>query len=338
VNAFPVLTTGVIDTTATSALNVATGTSDIHQINALGGLVVADEIKSVSTTSKDSNGNLHVSAAGSNLVNMFIAGIPITSIPAPNTTINLVGFGRVVLNEQITSNLRGRAILTVNMVHIYVTVGNVLNIPVGVQVIVADAYSGLMELTGPASLDGLSYGTFLTSRLIQSSPTAPAGVGCNGNPLYTVTQVGINVQGILSSGTIQDTAQGTVNGTQSSSQTSSTIQAINLLAGIITVDAIQGQASASTNDGVNFNFNTAGSFVNIRVAGHPEITDNVAANTVVPLAGIGTLYLHRIVQTNNFVEVRMIELQIGNNTLNLPLGLNLRVCDSEASLHSLAKP
>ncbi len=38
------------------------------------------------------------------------------------------------------------------------------------------------------------------------------------------------------------------------------------------------------------------SLVGISVAGHPEITDDIPANTAIPIAGLGTLYLKRILR------------------------------------------
>jgi hypothetical protein len=224
------------------------------------------------------------------------------------------------------------------MVHVYVTVANILNIKVGTQIIIADAYSGLTETFGPGTLDGNAYGTAVFGKLLSSSPTAPASVGCRGNNLITNTLVGITIPQVLSSGTIIDTAQGSVTSTESSSQTSDSIQGVNLLAGIVTADAIQAGATGTTTDGVNFNFNTTSSFVNLKVAGHPEINDNVPANTKLSLAGLGTLYLRRIITTPNSIDVHMIELVVGPNVLGLPLGLDVVISRSEASLHSPNKP
>ena len=337
-NALPIVQTGLVNTNAASATNEATASSDVHQINLLGGLVVGDEVEAVSTTSKDNTG-FHVSAAGSNLVNLVVGGVAITSVPAPNTTIPLAGFGHVVLNEQIVSGSSSNQRLTVNMIHVFVTAANVLNVKVGTQIIVADAVSGLTEVNGPATLDGTAYGTQVAGALIKSSPTAPVSVGCQGNSLITNTLLGINVPNVLTTGTIQDTAQGSVTPAQSSVQTTASIQTANLLNGIITADAIQAQANASTTDGTTFNFSSSGSFVNLSVSGHPEITASVPPNTKVTLTGIGTLYLHRVIQGSNNIQVRMIELVLASgNILGLPTGTDVIVASASASLHSPTHP
>lgn len=337
-NALPTVQTGLVNTSGATALNEATASSNVHQINLLGGLIVGDEVEAVSTTSTDNTG-FRVSAAGSNLVNLVVAGVAITSVPAPNTKIQLAGFGHVVLNEQIVSGGSSPNRLTVNMIHVYVTAANVLNIKVGTQIIVAHASSGLTEINGPATLDGTAYGTRVAGTLIKSSPTAPVGVGCQGNSLVTNTQLSVNVPNVVTIGTIQDTAQGSVATAQSSAQTTASIQTANLLNGIITVDAIRAQANASTPDGTTFNFSSSGSFVNLSVLGHPEITASVPPNTKVTLTGIGTLYLNRVIQNSNSIQVRMIEVVLSSgNLLGLPTNTDVIVAHASASLHSPAHP
>lgn len=338
VNAAPLVTTGVINSAASSAENMATGSADVHGLSVLAGLITADEVEAVSTTSNN-NGTLSSSEAGSNVVNLLVAGTLITALPAANTTIELAGLGKVVLNEEIFSSKASKASLTVNMIHVYITQTNLLNIKVGTQIIVADARSGLAEVSGPGILDGTAFGTSVHSALLESSATAEVSVGCEGSKLHTKTQAGVTLTGVLSSGTISNTAEGSVNPAEAMSQTSSTVQGVSLLGGLITADVIEAQATASTTDGTTFTFDGTGSFVNLFVSGHPELNDNVGKNTKVELTGIGTLYLYRVITTKNEVSVRMIEVKLAkNNILGLPTGLDARVSNAEASLHSTSHP
>ena len=341
VNAPPIVTTGVINTSASSSATAATATADVHQVNLLAGLITADEVKAVSTTSE--NGTiLSSSAAGSNFINLVIAGNSISSTPPPNTVINFP-FGHVVLNEQILTTKAGLAGLTVNMIHVYITASNPLNLPANTQIIVADANSGLTQAGGPAVVDGTAYGTRVNvGNIIRSTPTAPVSVPCLGTNGKVITNsiLSVNLSPLATSGTVTDTAEGNVMATAAQSQTTSTVQALNLLNKTVAADVIHAVASASTNDGVFFQFSDNGSsFTNLTVAGHPEINASVAANTQVNLAGLGTLYLHRVITTKNYIEVRMIELVITQqNVLGIPIGTDIRVADASASLHSKTKP
>jgi hypothetical protein len=339
-------TTGAINTSATSALNSATGTADVNNISLLGGLITATEVKAVSTTSQDNTG-FHTSGAGSSLANLIMAGgLPINVVPAPNTTFQILGgAGKVVLNEQIVSGTASTSQLTVNMIHVTITAANVLNIAVGTQIIVSHALSGLTQYNGPAYLDGTAYGTQVTGALVKSSPTALVSVLCQGNTLITKTQLSVNVvvpitlYPVLNTGTIQDTAQGSVAAAESSSQTTASIQTVNVLNNVIKADAINAQANASTKNGAALKFSTSGSFVNLSVSGHPDITASVAANTQVSLAGIGTLYLKRVIPATNNIQIRMIEVVLAaGNILGLPTGTDIIVGSASASLHSPTHP
>ena len=355
VNAAPIVTTGAINTSASSSSDAATATSDVHQVSLLGGLITADEVKAVSTTSHDALG-FHTSGAGSNFLDFVIHQSPATIIlsgtPAPNTTIQLkLGgsvIGKVVLNEQIASSSATNAQLTVNMIHVYLTADVTINgvkIKSGTQIIVSHAFSGLLLVNGPASLDGTSFGTEISSTTIKSSPTVPASVSCLGNALITNTQVGINVPNVLSSGTITDTAQGSVTASLSSSETTSTVQNVNLLNGVVTASVVHADAKGTTTDGTTFNFSEGGgsSFTSLVVNGVAFV--NVGANTKITLKDIatgktiGTLYLHRVIKNTNSITVRMIELVIASgNPLNLPAGMDIIVASASASLHSPAHP
>lgn len=342
VNALPIITTGLINTNANSSATAATATADVHQLNLLAGLIVADEVMAVSTTSQSGTG-LSSSAAGSNLVNLVVAGNSISSTPSPNTVINLPSFGRVVLNEQIPTSKAGSAGLTVNMIHVYITVSNSLGIATNTQIIVADANSGLTVAGGPAVVDGTAYGTRVNvGTIIRSTPTAPVSVPCLGTngKILTNSVASVNLSPLATSGTVTDTGEGNVTATAVQSQTSSTVQALNILNGTVKADVIQAGAAAWTTDGVNFSFSDNGSnFTNLQVAGHPEINANVAPNTRVSLSGLGTLWLHRVITTSNYIEVRMIELVVTQqNVLGIQIGTDIRVADASASLHSKTKP
>ncbi len=341
VNAPPIVITGVINTSASSSASAATATADVHQVNLLAGLITADEVKAVSTTSE--NGTiLSSSAAGSNFVNLVVAGNSISGTPSPNTIINFP-FGHVVLNEQIRTTNAGLAGLTVNMIHVYITASNLLNIAPNTQIIVADANSGLTQAGGPAVVDGTAYGTRVNvGNIIRSTPTAPVSVPCLGTNGKVITNsiLSVNLGPLATSGTVTDTGEGNVTATAVQSQTSSTVQALNILNGTVKADVIQAGAAAWTTDGVNFSFSDNGSnFTNLQVAGHPEINANVAPNTRVSLSGLGTLWLHRVITTSNYIEVRMIELVVTQqNVLGIQIGTDIRVADASASLHSKTKP
>jgi hypothetical protein len=337
VNAPPLLVTGtILNTTSTIAVASGTGsstTSDTQTANVLSGLITTDDVKAVSVTSQDATGT-HTSAAGSSFLNLVVAGQAVSGTPGPNTTINLPGIGYVILNQQSVTSSATVTTFTVNMIHVVVTVPNPLA-PVGTNIIVAHAFSALAPAI-PGTLDGFAYGTRATAAngTIVSGPSAMVFMDCLGNTLRTNSVVSVNAPPLFTSGTVTNTAQGTVGPTASSAETTSTVQTVNVVAGLVTADVVRADAHSSAH-GSSFTFNDDSStFVNLVVAGHPEISGNPGPNTQVQLAGLGTLWLHRVISTTNMIEVRMIEVVVTQtNVFGIPVGTDIRVAVAEASVH-----
>jgi hypothetical protein len=336
VNVPGVVTTGVIDTTADSFAHGGTVKSrtsaDVHDANVLSGLITATEIKAVSATIHDANG-FRVSAGGSRFVDLVVDGVPIGGTPAPNTTIQLPGVGRVVLNERIKHLRAHSASLTENMIHVYVTV-DLPGIDKGTQIIVAHATSDL-ELNKAGSLDGIAYGTKAhVGHTVISGPTAVVHMPCGGTKgkVRTNSVASVSLPGIGATGTVTDTAQGTIDGHQAIGETTSTVQAADLLSGLITADVITADAHASKVGGVNSFSDEGSSFVNLVIDGDP-IAGDVAPNTKIRVDGL-LIWLHRVITSSNNIEVRMIEVVVkGSNPFGLDIGTDIQVAVAEASVH-----
>jgi hypothetical protein len=333
VNAAPLFATGAINTVAATGTDDSEAGADVVQANLLAGLISADEIKAVSTTT-DQNGTLEVSATGSQFVNLVVAGQNISGTPPPNTKIELAGLGYVVLNEQISKVGSSTAQLNVNMVHVVVNTKNLLGIPVGANIIVAHAHSSA-QIAPNAALDGRAYGTSVNvASTIVSGPSALEVMPCIGTDgaIEKNSTVGVNLQGALTTGVITDTAQGTVTDSGSQGKLTSTVASANLLSSLVSADVIRADAEGATGSS-GFTFSPAGSkFVNLKVAGHPEINDHVAPNTKVEIAGVGTLWLYRVRTSANDIHVTMIELIVTASNLKLPVGADVHIADAEASL------
>ena len=339
VDVAPFLRTGTVDTTA-SATDVsgtsATRTSaTVQSVNLLSGLVTAREVRAVSTVSHDLAG-FHTSGGGSTLTNLVVAGVPILVAPGPNTRIELAGFGHVILNEHIANLRANSASLAVNMIHVVVTLPNPL-VPVGTNIVVAHARSRLARTNISGTLGGFAYGTTaMVSREIVSGLSALVLMGCQGTNGAVRTNSVVTASHLppFSTGVVVNTASGLVDATSATGETTSTVEALDLLSSIVTADVIKADAHAFT-DGRRFTFTDTGSmFVNLSVAGFPEIDDGVAPNTRLSLPGLGTLWLKREIFRPNSIEVRMIELVVNQeNALGLPIGTNVRVAVANASAH-----
>jgi hypothetical protein len=301
----------------------------------LAGLITADEVKAVSTTTHDNSG-FHTNAVGSTFVNLVVAGVPIIVNPPPNTDLNLPGFGHVVLNEQITSTRTRSSSLTVNMIHVFITQANILNIPIGTQIVVSHAFSGLTSGV-QGTLDGQAYGTQArVTNVVISGPSARVRMACLGTngALRTNSVAEVQVPPLFSVGEVVDTALGTVNSTSAVGELTSTVQGIDVVTSLVTASLVKADAHAS-NIGGTLTFSDTGSmFVDLHVTGFPNIGDDVPPNTRLNIAGLGTLWLHRVIQTSNSIEVRMIELIVTEaNGFGISIGTDIQVAVAEASVH-----
>lgn len=348
VNLPPLLVGGASNTSAsTSPLpTMASQTiSDVVSVNLLAGAVTADEMKSVSTTSLDANG-FHVSSAGTTFTNLRILGLPYNGQPAPNTRVDLPLLGYVVLNEQTSFLNNNEADLTVNMAHIVITVDNLLGIPVGTEVVISSASSGMVRAFAPAVITGLAYGTQVTlaGGIVSSSPTAPVNLPCYGTAGQTITNslASVNLAGVLSSGTVTNTGKSALTFPYSTGTMTTHVEGLNLLSGLVGVSALSGRVDG-TIAGTGGVFKTAtGTFVGLSVAGHPEIGDNVAYNTSVDILGLGTLYLKRVLRHDHNpsnIEIRMLELVVNQtNSYGLPIGADVIVGDAQLGIVPASEP
>jgi hypothetical protein len=340
VSLVPIVTGGAVNTSVSDTYQQATAQSNTATINLLGGLISAQQITAVSTTTIDDSGNFQVSATGSNFNHLVVLGRVYNGTVAPNTRINLPLLGYVVLNEQTSNIGTENATMTVNMIHVYVTLGNLLGLPLGTQVIVSNATSGMYNVPAPGIISGGSYGTQVTGTVIASllsTPTAPEVLPCQGTNGLVVTnsQVGVSLPSILATGALTDTVESNLTFSTSSGENTSTIVGLNLLSSLVTASVLKAQVDATVDQYFNEYVSGQGTFIGLSVAGHPEITDNIPENTAVDILGLGTLYLKRQLYTGfpPSFEERALELMVNQtNIFGLPIGLDVIVGDAYISV------
>jgi len=337
VNALPLAALGNVATSVSAAEAGRTRTSrsrsSVSSVNLFSGMVRARQVVAVSATSRDDAG-FHTSPAGSGLVDLVVAGVPIFLAPGPNTRLALPGIGTVVLNEQTRETSSTAAALTVNMIHVSVTLPNPF-VPVGTDLVVGHARSRLELSDAAGTLGGFAYGTFArVGRAVLSGQSAPVHLGClgTGGGVRTESVAGVVFPPQLLTGVVTDTASGVVDTLSASGTTSSTVAAADVLSALVTADVVHAEAHAFTDGSVSTFDGQGSSFVNLSVSGFPQIGDQVAPNTHVALAGLGTLWLRREIRGQNSIEVRMIELVVDQtNAFGLPLGTNVQVAVARAS-------
>src|SRR5262249_48790160 len=156
--------------------------------------------------------------------------------------------GYVVLNEQSTFTNNNEADLTVNMLHVYVTLDNLLGIPVGTEVVLSSAQSGMVRAFAPAVITGTSFGTSVTlAGILSSTPTAPVNLPCYGTAGQTITNsvATLNLPGVLGSATITDTGKSALTFPYSTGTVTTHVENLNLLNQLVTVGVLNGRVDGT---------------------------------------------------------------------------------------------
>jgi hypothetical protein len=331
INLLPLVSSGTVSTTAdtyTSPVRTKT-TASTQNLSLLGGIVKATAIKAASTTTRTATG-YEMSSEGTTFTGLVVEGKTISANAAPNTRIDLVGFGYIIINEQIKKSTG----LTVNGLRLYISATNVLGLARGTNLIVSQAVSGL-SVPVIGVLGGSAYGSYAkVGSAVISGPTFKASMPCLGTKgeLRTNEGAGITIPLVGSTGTVTNTVRGTVNRTSATGEVTSTVQSANLLDGLVEATAIKANAKVST-DGTTYTVSGEGSgFGSLTVDGQSGINANVAPNTRVVLAGVGTLYLNRVLKSEKAVTVIMVQLILTSPVNGLAAGTDIRVAVANATV------
>lgn len=111
----------------------AVSTASLGSVNILNGLITANGVVAIATTTAEGS-----DAFGSSLANLVVNGVAI-SAPGPNTRVDLPGVGYVVLNEQISTGSG----ITVNMIHVVLQSTGLLGTQTLGNIIVGSASSSV---------------------------------------------------------------------------------------------------------------------------------------------------------------------------------------------------
>lgn len=332
----PVLTAGQIHSTArrtnTGTMIWERTTSTIEDVSLLGGLISATAVKAVSTASLTDDGfNAH--GNGSEFVGLEVAGIPIGDTPSPNTHIDLLGFGHVTLNERAFSFGPDHVRQNTIMLHVVITIENPL-VPVGTEIIIASAGTQIRSIFG-TGLGGIAHaGEITVGDAALLGKLYAQGLPCTGTDGAWFTNAGAvtGLPGVLSAGEVVSRVKGTVSPTSLNGITESTIEDVNVLSGLVTVDAIKSWSRVARSSEFFVRQVFESEFVGLQVAGFPEITDDVPLNTKLDILGLGTLWLKRKTTWGGAVQMRMIDLEIlEENDFGLPIGARISVGVTAAS-------
>jgi hypothetical protein len=257
-----------------------------------------------------------------------------TDVPAPNTVIPVPNVGNLTINEQITTQTKTSATIVVNALHLHVLVTNAFNFPVGADLIVGHAQATLTTVP-TRYVDGQAYGSQVQGTAVNAGRSALIFLPCHGTNGKTRThalQV-TTVPNVISIGTQKSTVNGIGSKGFATSTSTEAVQNITII-NLISIDSVKAVANAQSIGKTRTFTDTGTTSSGISVLGIPTIPDNVKPNTSYPIQGVGTLYLHRVIQTDHKIEVWMVERVVTVDTGTLPVGTDIRIGVAEASIHS----
>jgi hypothetical protein len=209
--------------------------------------------------------------------------------------------------------------------------------PIGTEVFLNPTYAAI-STTSPstgATIGGYAYGSKIDAKVgtllnVNSGPTAQISLpidGTGGKSMYNTT-AGVSLPQVLGVRLVTDYAEG-VKGTahpfvQSYSKMTTQLANVNLLNGLITADALTGQAYVQTNPDGTTTANAQTSFVNLHIAGH-LIPITVSPNTVINIANVGIVTIRKQATTANQALVRVLDIKITTASYGLPVGADIEV-------------
>jgi hypothetical protein len=327
-------------TTNRSATSVsAQAHSTIQGVSLLKGLIKASEIVTVSNsvgtaTGATSNEN------GSKITGLTVAGIPISSLPAPNTKLTLPGLGYVILNEQIGPyNSANVSSDNINMIDIHISYANSMNIASGADILVGHASSNFYRTALPTLTNAQAYGLDLLSHSNNNSASLDSAgeteSGCGGGTM----QNNINNSSFSNMGTagaVNDSSSGQISSSGTTASAQSNIAGLNLLNGLIQGDNLDSQANAVWNG--SGSGSTSVTFTNMRIAGE-SIARTPAPNTRISLPGLGYAVLNQQATTVSAsganAIVNAIDVYVTQaNSFGLSVGANLIIGYAYANVAS----
>jgi uncharacterized repeat protein (TIGR01451 family) len=352
----------VLRTTSASQVATQTGarqttTSEVLGLNLLSGLVTADVIRSVASTTARGDGS-SFSAAGTTATNLKVAGAPVADLtPGVRVPLNSLLWGSgsyVAINEQNgstsgpaagqTSGGAYKADLTVSMIRVYITGGLTggllvgLGDPLEITVAKATAHSEHKQTRlcpGATNTQAVSGHAFVASAqvdpLLPTSTVEYVEIPASGGSAHK----GVTASVLPSTGSVVSTSAAAADTTGTNGATSSTSSSYaqadtacvlrvadpNCL---IRATLIKSQANSTANASSRSSNATGTQFLNLVVAGIP-IAGTPPPNTVITLPlGLGFVILNEQVfdgpETGHTgLTVRAIRVKI-----NLPLAPLLR--------------
>lgn len=313
--------TSKVSTSVSGSTRAVSATSTTNGVNLLGGLVTASSV--VATSRASSTSGTSAGTESSVLTGLKVGGVAVSASTSPNTVIALKVAGesvaRVTINKQVKGSTGNQYAVDTTALSITLLQNTKVKLAAGTLIVVGRARAVLTPPT-IAFLSGSGFATKATTLQgkVSLGKTALAGLSCTGGST-TNTVAGLSVPSLLKSGTASTTAVGTV-GRSVSADVVDRISGLNVLSNLISAKTITAHSSASKIGTDAAVLHDTSAFAGLTIKGVAYANANVHPNTVIKVAGLGTVTLHKVSRTSTALTVTMIEIKLDRSIGNLATG------------------
>jgi hypothetical protein len=200
----------------------------------------------------------------------------------------------------------------------------------------APAGEGRPSPGGDGCAQGSAYGLkWKSDGVVERRPTPTIRMGCGGTGgrLVQKSVASLDDTPIAATGNLTVTLEGVAQDTQETASATASVAAVSLLDGRITADLVTADARAAVNGTTSSTSHDGSGFLNLSVAGHPEITDAVEPGVQVELEGLGTLWLYQVIASGSSFHVMMIEVLVTEeNALGIPPNTTIKVASGKVAV------
>ncbi len=311
---------------------VSTATTSTHGLS-LFGMIKASALTTTASVAHTARG--FVRTGSTDIVGLHIAGHSSPpERPKVDQTIKLPGIATIVFNHHALSQHFGNYKMTVVAMTVTVPKTNTLHLP-AMTIVVGHGVASLHRPTF-ANVHGYAYGTSVDAAKVSgSNRTAPAYLPCGGtNGATTQNRISAaHVPSALQTGQATSTTRSVDNATSTLARTTDSISNANLFGGVIKANAIHVSASASRNSAGALTRKATATVGGLTINGKSQ-SGTAPANTKIAIPNLGTLWIHRVINSPSGVTVRGLDLILSVTKNGFKKGTELIVGAANAAASS----
>ena len=316
----------------------------IAGVNLLNGAIKVDAVDGSTTAAADSTttGIKLAGSANTTFVNLTIGGKSYPANVPANTTVEIPGLVKVVINE--THEIKGPKAIQEQSNALHLTLLKAQgNAPAGAEIWLARTQAGVSPAGASDALPigGFAYGTYIGVKAgddvkVLSQPTGMVSLpsqGTNDHP-YTNSTASVNIPKVATVGVLQTLVNGKTIPGYADANTGADIANVNLLGGAIKADAINVATHVRHTAATDIS-EARTNFVHL-VIGGKQIPIDVKPNTQIYLFGIGQVWVNQQAIYPGYAGVVGVRVILSFAKFGLPVGADIHLGVS-ASYISLPK-